>query len=239
MKLPRTTLVLVILALALGVFVYFKEIRSGSQEEQINSSKQKIFAFTEDDIKSLTIKANNQTIVLERNSNSDDTNKWLLKSPLQAPASNPYVSYLTNLLVKGQTEKTFSTPEKQLADFGLNNPKGVIEIKLKNQQTHQLTLGKHDFKNAFLYARGDTVTKPDGNVDILLVSKDFENAVNRPLSEWQEALDKPTSTPSTPSPNLSQPTPLPTTPIPVTTSPQAIPTPTTTPKSTTTPKAKP
>ena len=232
MKLPRTTLVLVILALALGVFVYFKEIRGGSQEEAINSSKQKIFAFAEDDIKFLTIKANNQTITLERNSNADETNKWLLKSPVQGPASNPYVSYLTNLLVKGQTEKTFSTPQKQLADFGLDNPKAVIEIKLKNQQSHQLTLGKRDFKDTFLYARGDTVTKPDGNVDILLISKDFENAVNRPLSEWQEAVEAPsstpstTSTPSTPSPNLS---PLPTNSIPVTTSPQATPTKTTKP----------
>jgi len=58
-------------------------------------------------------------------------------------------------------------------------------VKLKNQRTHQLILGKPDFNRNFLYAQADPAAKPAGNVDVLLVSTDFENAVNRQLSEWK------------------------------------------------------
>jgi len=63
-------------------------------------------------------------------------------------------------------------------------PQATIEVKLKNQRTHQLILGKPDFNRNFLYTK-DPAAKPAGNVDVLLVSTDFENAVNRQLSEWK------------------------------------------------------
>jgi hypothetical protein len=188
MKLPRTTLILILLALVSGTFVYFYEIKGAPQREEVKEKKQQIFSFAADDVQSLTVKTENVTLNLERN-NAGDT-KWLIKSPTAVPANDPIVSYLMDLLVKGKSDRTLSIPPNQLADFGLNPPQATININLKNQKTHQLTLGKPDFNRRFLYAQIDPTLKPDGNINVLLVSTDFENAVKRELSEWQQPGDK-------------------------------------------------
>lgn len=188
MKLPRTTLILILLALGLGGFVYFYEIQGATQREEIKEKNQQIFSFGEDDVQSLTVKTKNITLSLERNTQSSNP-KWSLKSPTSGPANDAIVSYLMDLLVKGKSDKTLSVPANQRGEFALDQPQATINITLKNQQNHQLILGKPDFSDRFLYAQTDPVAKPDGNIDVLLVSTDFANAVNRELSEWRQLVD--------------------------------------------------
>ncbi|MBE9051308.1 DUF4340 domain-containing protein [Nostocales cyanobacterium LEGE 11386] len=192
MKLPRTTLVLVLLALGLGGFVYFYEIRGATQRAEIKEQKQQIFSFTEDDVQSLIIKTKDITLNLERNTQSENP-KWLLTSPTSEPANDGIVAYLLDLLVKGTSDRTLSTPANQLGNFGLDQPLATININLKNQQTYQLTLGNPAFNRRFLYAQTDSAAQPNGNVDVLLVSPDFENAVNREISEWKQPANPSTS----------------------------------------------
>ncbi|MCP6761127.1 MAG: DUF4340 domain-containing protein [Fischerella sp. CENA71] len=203
MKLQRTTLILILLMLGLGGVVYFHEFYWKTQQEEIKNKKQQIFSFQADDVQSLAVKTKSGTIVLERNNNSERP-KWRMTSPQQVSANDAIVSYLMDLLVKGESDRTIATPVNQLGDFGLTAPQATIDIKLKNQQNHQLLIGKADFNNRFLYAQADPKPKSDGNVDVLLVSKDFGNAVNRELSEWQEI---PNQSESTPLPSLNLPTP--------------------------------
>ena len=204
MKLPRTTLILILLALGLGGFVYLYEFRGATLREEINEQKQQIFSFAEDDVQSLTVKTKKLTLNLERNSESSNP-KWLIKSPISGPANDAIVSYLMDLLVKGKSERSLSTPVKELGEFALDQPQATINITLKNRQSHQLILGKSNFNGRFLYAQADSVAKPDGNINVLLVSTDFANAVNRELSEWKQPVDN-----SQKLPGLSTPLPTPT-----------------------------
>ncbi|MBN3909241.1 MAG: DUF4340 domain-containing protein [Nostoc sp. NMS1] len=188
MKLPKTTLILILLALGLGGFVYFYEIRGTTVREETKEQKQKIFSFGEDDVQSLTVKTRKLTLNLERNPEPSNP-KWVIKSPISGPANDAIVSYLMDLLVKGKSNSTLSTPVKELGQFALDEPPATINITLKNRQSHQLILGKSNFNGRFLYAQADPAAKPDGNINVLLVSTDFANAVNRDLSEWQQPID--------------------------------------------------
>lgn len=188
MKLPRTTLILILLALGLGGFVYFYEIQGKTQREEVKTQQQQIFSFTENDIQSLTIKTKDISLSLQRNTESE-ASEWLLTSPTTEPANDAIVAYLTDLLVKGQSDRTLSTPANQREEFGLNQPLATININLKNQKTHQLILGKSNFNGTFLYAQADSATQENGTINVLLVSTNFENAVNRELSEWQQPED--------------------------------------------------
>ncbi|MEH2296992.1 DUF4340 domain-containing protein [Nostoc sp.] len=188
MKLPRTTLILILLALGLGGFVYFYEIRGASVREEIKQQKQQIFSFAADDVQSLTVKTKKLTLNLERSPESSNP-KWVIKSPISEPANDAIVSYLMDLLVKGKSDTALSTPAKELGEFALDKPQATISITLKNRQSHQLILGKSNFNGHFLYAQADPVAKPDGNINVLLVSTDFANAVNRELSEWKQPVD--------------------------------------------------
>lgn len=183
MKLQRTTLILLFLALGLGGFIYIYE--QGTTQRQESKAQQQIFAFTEQDVQSLQIKTAQQTLDFERTTNNK--NKWLMKSPSVTPASEASVSYLLDLLARATSDRTLQIPATQLAEYGLMQPQATITVKLKNQQTYQLFLGKPDFSGNFLYAY--TGIKPDKNVNLFLVSLDFNNAVNRDLSEWKIAND--------------------------------------------------
>ena len=204
MKLPRTTLILILLTLGLGAFVYFYEIRGATVREEAKEQKQQIFSFAADDVQSLTVKTKKLTLNLERSPESSNP-KWLIKSPISEPANDAIVSYLMDLLVKGNSERTLSTPVKELGEFALDQPQATINITLKNRQNHQLILGKSNFNGRFLYAQTDPATKPDGNTNVLLVSTDFANAVNRELSEWKQPVDN-----SQKLPQLTIPKPTPT-----------------------------
>ncbi len=204
MKLPRTTLILILLTLGLGSFVYFYEIRGATVREESKEQKQQIFSFAEDDVQSLTVTTKELTLNLERNPESSNP-KWLIKSPTSGPANDAIVSYLMDLLVKGNSDRTLSTPAKELGEFALDQPQATINITLKNRQSHQLILGKSSFNGRLLYAQADPAAKPDGNINVLLVSTDFANAVNRELSEWKQPVDN-----SQKLPGLSTPLPTPT-----------------------------
>ena len=182
MKLQRTTLILILLALGLGGFVYFYEVRGAPTRQEAKAAQQQIFSFEEEQVQSFTVKTKEQTILFERGSQGI---KWLIEAPSKTPASDAAVSYLMNLVVKGQSDRAIQVPVAQLQEYGLEQPQATIEVKLKNQTTHQLILGKPDFNRNFLYAQADPAVKSTGNVSVLLVPTDFENAVNRPLSEWK------------------------------------------------------
>ncbi|MBD2569587.1 DUF4340 domain-containing protein [Anabaena lutea] len=199
----RSTLILILLALGLGGFVYFFETKNSTQQEETKEQKQQLFSFAADDIQSLTVKTKDYTLNLEH-SNKLEPPKWLIKSPISEPANDAIVSYLLDLLVKGKSEKTLSTPLSQLPEFGLDKPQSTIDIKLKNQQTHQLSLGKSNFNKSFLYAQTDPNIQENGKMNLLLVSPDFINAVNRELSEWKQNAN---NLESQPLPLLPLPTP--------------------------------
>lgn len=197
MKLQRTTIILVLLALGLGGFVYFYEVHGASQQ-QLAKDQQQIFSFEQEQVQSFTIKTQEQVLLFERDNKVGTI--WRMKAPSNTLASDASVSYLMDLLVKGKSNRTVQVAAAQLQEYGLAQPQATIEVKLKNQQTHQLILGKPDFDRNFLYAQADPPTKTAGNVDVLLVATDFENAVNRQLSEWksQDANQSSSSEKTTP-----------------------------------------
>jgi hypothetical protein len=108
-----------------------------------------------------------------------------MKFPVDTPASDPSVAFLVNLLVNAKSDRILNVSADELQQYGLDQPQGIVEIKLKNQQTHQLILGKSNFNNTFLYAQADPPADKPQQRQLVLLTKDFENAVQRPLSEWQ------------------------------------------------------
>lgn len=205
MKLQRTTIILVLVAIGLGGFVATYEFFLKEQQTVIQTKKQQIFSFSRDDVHSLTVKTTTHTINLERNSTSERP-QWLMKSPQNAPANDAIVSYLLDALVKGKTEQRLSVAPNQLADYGLSQPSATIEVILKNQQKHQISLGKSTFNNSSVYARIDSQNQNQGNIEVLIVSTDFKNAVNREIYEWTQPQNntqlkpKPETLPPLPSP---------------------------------------
>lgn len=195
MALKPSTIGLLLTALLLGGVVYLTQSQTtsssnpsdpGAAPEQANnsttsSSSQALFSFEEKQVQSLTLKTQLRSLSFQR----DDKGIWQMTEPDSTPANDATVAYLLNLLATGQSSRTFDAPATQKEEFGFHQPMADIELKLDNQETHRFIVGGYDFNRSLLYAQVDPAPDAADTLKVLLVSPDFDNAVNRPLDDWK------------------------------------------------------
>lgn len=211
MKLQKNTFILIAVALSMIGFVSLYEMQVSPQQEAAKDEKQKIFTFKSDRVQFFTVKTPEKILTFERvYATKGGHSNWEMKLPVQAHASQASVDFLLDRLATGKSDRTINITAAQLPEFGLDQPQATVTVKLDNQETHRLVLGKTDFSGRFLYARANPAEAPPQNsaenLPVLLVPFDFKNAVQRPLSEWKKAEAPKPQKPPTPSPS---PTPSP------------------------------
>ncbi|MEQ9670355.1 DUF4340 domain-containing protein [Coleofasciculus sp. G2-EDA-02] len=188
MKLQKTTWVLLIVALLLGGFVYFYEIVGTPQREAAKEAEKQLFGFEEDEIQRVNVYIDEDSFKFEWVSEPEPG--WRMTEPKDVPASDPSVSFLLNLLVEGKSDRTIpNVSPESLKEYGLDKPQAMVTVRLKNDETHEILLGKPDFNNSFLYAQVDSFSDKSQRSNVFLVPRDFEYAVNRPLSEWEQSKE--------------------------------------------------
>ncbi len=192
MTVKPTTIFLATVAALLGLLVYAELQGTGNQTDS-DGEGQPLFSFAEDDVESLTIQTDAATVRF----NTDDEGNWQLVEPVLAPANDASVAYLLSLLTTAESDRTLTVPTSDLATFGLNLPLATVDIELTNQASHRLILGDYDFNRSFLYAQTDPASEGNtGEISVLLVSPNFENAVNLTVDEWQQPPDNAETDPS-------------------------------------------
>lgn len=227
MKFQRTTLILLMVAVGLGAGVYLWETQAPSRPPTAeNSEEQPLFRFSESDVQRLEVRQGEETLVFERLAeaaivspspspaspspaspppNSYETTEWRMVSPKTGLADDAAVDFLVNLLATGSRDRTLRIEPADLDEFGLTTPSATVEIQLKNQETHRLVLGTQNFNGEFLYAQIDPPETAEAEVEVVLIPKNFESAVNRDLAEWQASPDAPAPAPSpSPSPEAAE-----------------------------------
>ncbi|MEQ9553526.1 MAG: DUF4340 domain-containing protein [Coleofasciculus sp. G3-WIS-01] len=188
MKLQKTTWLLLIVALLLGGFVYFYEIVGTPQREAAKEAEKQLFGFEEDEIQWVNVYIQEDSFKFERVSEPEPG--WRMTEPKDVLASDPSVSFLLNLLVEGKSDRTIpNVSPESLKEYGLDKPQAMVTVRLKNGETHEIILGKPDFNNSFLYAQVDSFSDKSQRSNVFLVPRDFEYAVNRPLSEWEQSKE--------------------------------------------------
>ncbi|WP_107666227.1 DUF4340 domain-containing protein [Cyanothece sp. BG0011] len=182
MKLKNTTWILLGIAIILGIGVYVYELQINPQQEQIEATNKQLFTFEEDDIKALTIQSKDQTYKFEKT--SDENQPWQMKEPQDTVANDAVISFLTNLLVTSESERSLTVPENQKKDYGLEKPLGTIIIELDNNKQHKIILGQPNFQGELLYAQIDPPSSSSEEITLNLVPKNFQYAVDRQPEEW-------------------------------------------------------
>lgn len=190
MKIKPTTLFLVLTALLLGGVVMVAGTQSPPEQAETQQG-QKLFAFEEKQVRSLTVKTQLRSLKFERDKNGN----WQMIEPNKTAASKASIVYLLDLLA-GKSDRTFTALAADRESFGFHQPLATIDVVLDNQETHRLLLGGYDFNRSFIYALVDPPPALSGEIKVLLASPSFENAVNRPLEEWKEGERSPSPSPS-------------------------------------------
>ncbi|MGF1458029.1 MAG: DUF4340 domain-containing protein [Leptolyngbyaceae cyanobacterium] len=196
MKLQRSTLLLVAIALGLGGIILFTQAQQSTSNRPVSGDRETaaapVFGFEEADVTTLSIETTGQpTVAFEK----DDEGFWQMTIPEMQPAEEAAIAFLLSRLTTDGLVKTTVADAANQADFGFETPFSTVELTLVNGDTHQLILGGADFSGQNYYALVDPATFPlsadSGEIEVAIVAQNILNGVDRPLDEWQAPVDEP------------------------------------------------
>ena len=191
MKLKRSTVVLVGVALLMGAGVLIAESQRGDapQTADVEGTGEPIFPFEETAVTRLQVERDGETLVFEK----DNEGNWQMVQPDSEPAEPGAVAYLLSRLNTDSPLQTVAMQPNELEDFGLSNPAGTVTVTLEDGTEHQLLLGGEDFSGSARYAVIDPETWPPAvdaeDISVLVVSQDVANGMNRPVDEWKMPVE--------------------------------------------------
>jgi len=147
---PRTTVALLLVALALGAFVWFYELEGEGARLDAEEREKRIFTgFEPEEIDWVTLHTTDG--VDARFERRDGT--WRLTEPLDFPA-DPAVDRMVDTLATATREAEFETPQPD-AEYGLDDASARIVRFGAGDAEHTLRLGKATPVGSNVYVRTD------------------------------------------------------------------------------------
>jgi len=145
----RSTLIAAMLALGLGAFLYFYEIRGGKRREEAEEFAKKLFHFEEADVQKITLVRNDTTrIVLEKGKDG----LWHIAEPIETDADQDAVGRLMDTMKDASCERVVADSASDLGKFGLEHPKVKVALTLKDTTTDTLCVGDFSPTGSYVFA---------------------------------------------------------------------------------------
>lgn len=193
MKFQRSTVILVGVALLLGAGVLIAESQrstSGPTSSQTGDRSAPVLAFAETDVTALTVERNGEALRFERDAEAN----WQMVAPDNALAEPGAVAFLLSRLNTDSPLQTVAMAADDIEPFGLDEPQGRVQITLADGTEHRLLLGGPDFSGNANYAIIDPPDPwppetPSDEYEVLVVTRDVANGINRPLAEWKMPVE--------------------------------------------------
>lgn len=169
----KSTLIVVIVAVALGAFVYFYDSKHTPKATSEDTSKP-AFSIKADDISALTIHNAGQTISLSKQGTD-----WDLTQPVQTRGDQTTIDGLASDLSGLQIQRSF-VPTDSLSKYGLASSAVKIRFRDKKGASHSIDLGDKDFSNSSVYAL------VDGSKQVDLLSTALLDDATKPVSQLRD-----------------------------------------------------
>ena len=174
----KTTLILLGLVLALGVWIKFYE----SQGPNTNEAKRRagnVLNFERDNLDGIEIQNGEETIVLRRSEG-----KWRLESPIKDQADGPAVQTLVNDLENWEKDETISAKEidankNRLAEYDLVKPKLRLKL-LGKEMPPEILFGKDAALEKRMYVRFENAR------DTFLVRQTVKNDIAKKAEDFRD-----------------------------------------------------
>jgi hypothetical protein len=129
----RNTLILGLVLVALGSYVYFVEFERAAKE----SKKETLFDFDQNQVQAVTLKYPDREIALEK-----VAGEWRLVRPVEALADESTTKNLIRAIAECEIKKRLDDVPKDLKPFGLDVPDVVIHVKLESGELPEIRVGK-------------------------------------------------------------------------------------------------
>ncbi len=173
----RTTILLVLIAAGLFVYVRFYESkRPGTSEAE--DRRKHLVTFDRDDITGITITNNEEKIELRRGGKDQP---WRLEAPVKDQADAAKLDQLLTSLETCQNEATIDADSKvRIKDFGVM--KSNLRLKLLGRNAPpEILFGKDAAVEGKLYVRRD------GSNDVFVIGTELKNLIQKKPDDFRDA----------------------------------------------------
>lgn len=133
----RTTIVLAILAAALGAYVYFYEIKGGEKRKEQEEKAKTLLEIKKEDVAEIRLERNGEAVIIV----PAGKDQWQITGPIQSKADEASVGRILNSVEKLQYKEIVDEKPSNLGEYELAKPKTTVQIKVKKGTTHTIKVG--------------------------------------------------------------------------------------------------
>jgi len=179
MMIKKTTLIVLLCAIALGAGVYYFDWKKGSEKKPDEDTSKPAFSLQASDIVSFTIthpsQADDKPLKFEKQSGS-----WRITQPIATDADQPTASGIVDQLAGARISQTEPGTADRRKAFGLDPPQTTIDFRLANGAKHSVQLGNQDFSNENVYA------VIDGGQSVALLPQLLSTSAGKSLDDMRD-----------------------------------------------------
>jgi hypothetical protein len=144
----KGTLVLLVVCLLLGGYLYFYEIKGGEQREKAKEAENQVWKLEGKDIRQIDLLSSSQHITAVR----QGENNWALTSPRALDADSDELNSLANSASNIRRESVLESNATDLAKFGLSPAKSSLRLKTKAGKEYAIGFGNSNPTGNSAYA---------------------------------------------------------------------------------------
>ncbi len=169
--------ILTVIFLLLGAYVYLFEIGSSKDEEVIADKVEKALDFNAEDVVGVSLKGNGRAILLKK-----VKGQWKIERPGEPDADNEKVFDLLSFFDYGIVRVIEMNPP-DIKEYGLDRPSYEFGVKIAGGESFQtLIIGDDAPGNLSCYA------KVKGRTKVVLLGLRYRQEFERALKEFSQAL---------------------------------------------------
>lgn len=129
----RSTLILGLIAVGLGAYLYFVEFDRAAQDAKTKT----LLEVDQEAVSAVTLTYPDREIALQKGEAG-----WRLTKPVEAPADETTVKNLIRAIAECEVKKSLDDVPADLAPFGLGTPDVIIKLSLKDRDLPLIRVGK-------------------------------------------------------------------------------------------------
>jgi hypothetical protein len=144
----RGTLILLVVGLLLGGYVYFYEIKGGEKREKAKEAENQVWKFEAASIQQIDLISQGQPITAIRRNEKD----WGLLLPKNLDADSDELNRLANSASNIRRENVVEPNAAELSKFGLSPARLSLKVKIKDGKEYGIYFGNNNPTGSSSYA---------------------------------------------------------------------------------------
>ena len=170
----RKTILLIVLALALGAYVYFYEIKGGEERQQQKAAAEKLFHFNKDSVAQVHIHSLFSDFTFNKTADG-----WEIEQPLKTRADETPLNTLLSTMNSVKKLRTFTVQKDKQTNYGLGRQAWTISVSGKSGLLAQVKIGEATSVGSNVY-----VSTEDSIV--AMIPSALKKNVQKSLFDWRD-----------------------------------------------------